>query len=293
MQKDAEAKLLSGSFVTAGSGLFVTTAVGSDAYAQRIAGEGKRYARLHSDLMAGINGFLRVIGVAILPVAALMIWAQFRMGATVREGVTNTVAALVAMIPQGLVLMCSIAFAVAAVTLARRKVLTRELPAVEGLARVDVLCIDKTGTITEPQPAFERVELLGEAAAADEAAPAPVTTRRPAPEPRKPWPSRCSAPSPAPLLTPTPRSAPSGRPSPTPVGWVVEDAVPFSSARKWSAARIAERGSWVLGAPEIVAADGKGAAGEAAAQARARATVYAEEGLRVLLLSHTDAPVAR
>ncbi len=121
--------------------------------------------------MAGINGFLRVIGIAILPVAGLMIWAQFRMHATLQEGVTNTVAALVAMIPQGLVLMCSIAFAVAAVTLARRKVLTRELPAVEGLARVDVLCIDKTGTITEPQPAFERVELLGEAAADSEAAP--------------------------------------------------------------------------------------------------------------------------
>ncbi len=162
IQKEVRARLLSGSFVVAGSGAFVTTAVGSDAYAQRIAGEGKRYVRLHSDLVAGINGFLRVIGIGILPVAALMIWAQFRMDATVEHGVTNTVAALVAMIPQGLVLMTSIAFAVAAVTLAKRKVLTRELPAVEGLARVDVLCIDKTGTITEPQPAFERIELLGE-----------------------------------------------------------------------------------------------------------------------------------
>ncbi len=172
MQKEVGAKLLSGSFVVAGSGLFTTTAVGSDAYAQRIAGESKRYVRLHSDLVSGINGFLRVIAIGILPVAALMIWAQFRMGSTVEQGVTNTVAALVAMIPQGLVLMTSIAFAVAAVTLARRKVLTRELPAVEGLARVDVLCIDKTGTITEPQPAFERVELLDGGAPSGAGAPA-------------------------------------------------------------------------------------------------------------------------
>ena len=287
VQKEVSAKLLSGSFVTAGSGLFVTTAVGSDAYAQRIAGEGKRYARLHSDLMAGINGFLRVIGVAILPVAGLMIWAQFRMGSTVREGVTNTVAALVAMIPQGLVLMCSIAFAVAAITLARRKVLTRELPAVEGLARVDVLCIDKTGTITEPQPAFERVELLSEAAPGGASAgDAPTEGAPPAEE--------ALALQVLGALAGTASHANStlsaiGEAIAAPAGWTVEDAVPFSSARKWSAARLKDRGSWVLGAPEIVAAEGAGAAGEAAAQARSRAAVYAEEGLRVLLLSHTDA----
>ena len=96
----------------------------------------------------------------------LLVWAQFRMGAGLEHGVTNTVAALVAMVPQGLVLLTSIAFAVSAITLARRKVLTSELPAVEGLARVDVLCIDKTGTITEPHPAFERFELLAPAGAA-------------------------------------------------------------------------------------------------------------------------------
>ena len=110
-----------------------------------------------------------MIGLGIIPVAALLIWAQFRMGASLEQGVTNTVAALVAMMPQGLVLLTSIAFAVSAVTLARRNVLTRELPAVEGLARVDVLCIDKTGTITEPQPAFERFEPLDRRADGDDA----------------------------------------------------------------------------------------------------------------------------
>ncbi len=125
-----------------------------------MTGEGKRYVRLRSDLVAGINDILRVIGIGIVPVGAFLVWAQFRMGADMAQGVNNTVAALVAMVPQGLVLLTSIAFAVSAMTLARRKVLTSELPAVEGLARVDVLCIDKTGTITEPHPAFERFEPL-------------------------------------------------------------------------------------------------------------------------------------
>ena len=163
VSKEAGDSLMSGSFVVMGSGAFRATAVGADAYAQRLTGEGKRYVRLRSDLVIGINNILRVIGVGILPVGAFLVWAQFRMGVTVEHGVNNTVAALVAMIPQGLVLLTSIAFAVSAVTLARRKVLTRELPAVEGLARVDVLCIDKTGTITEPRPAFERFEALAAA----------------------------------------------------------------------------------------------------------------------------------
>ncbi len=302
MQKEVGAKLLSGSFVVAGSGLFTTTAVGSDAYAQRIAGESKRYVRLHSDLVSGINGFLRVIAIGILPVAALMIWAQFRMGSTVEQGVTNTVAALVAMIPQGLVLMTSIAFAVAAVTLARRKVLTRELPAVEGLARVDVLCIDKTGTITEPQPAFERVELLDGQTTSGAAAPGGG-------DPGDGDPGGDGGDPGAEALALQVLGAIAGTAShanstlsaigeaiPAPRGWTVEDSVPFSSARKWSAARLTGRGSWVLGAPEIVAVGGEGAAGQgaagaAAARARERAIALAEDGLRVLLLSHTEAPL--
>jgi cation-transporting ATPase E len=261
--KQAGDRLLSGSFVVAGSAVYEATAVGADAYAQRITGEGKRYVRLHSDLVAGINTILRIIGLGIIPVGALLIWAQFRMDATMEEGVTNTVAALVAMVPQGLVLLTSIAFALSALTLARRNVLTRELPAVEGLARVDVLCIDKTGTITEPHPAFERVELLdgrGREALALEVLGAMAATASSAN-------STLSA---------------IGAALPAPAGWVVEDSVPFSSARKWSAARFDGHGSWVLGAPEIVGND-------AGSAVRDRAAEMAAEGMRVLLLSHTDA----
>ena len=301
VSKERGDPLLSGSFVVAGSGVFRATAVGPDAYAQRLTGEGKRYVRLRSDLVTGINNILRVIGVGIVPVGAFMVWAQFRMGATMTEGVTNTVAALVAMVPQGLVLLTSIAFAVSAITLARRKVLTRELPAVEGLARVDVLCIDKTGTITEPHPAFERFEALEAgtggttAGAGDAAPPAGAASRSAAGDPGRDALA-------LEVLGSMAATAPGrnstldaiGATLPAPPGWTLEDSVPFSSARKWSAARIAGRGSWVLGAPEIVAANGTpdGAAAAAAdSQARTRAAYLADQGLRVLLLSHTDTPI--
>ncbi len=254
-------RLLSGSFVVAGNGVFRATAVGPDAYAQRLTGEGKRYVRLHSDLVSGINDILWVIGIGILPVGGFLIWAQFRMGVDMEHGVTNTVAALVAMVPQGLVLLTSIAFAVSAITLARRKVLTSELPAVEGLARVDVLCIDKTGTITEPHPAYERFEPV---ASAEEQAVKVLGFMA------------------ATAHTQNSTLQALGDALTAPSDWVVQDSVPFSSARKWSAVRIEGHGSWVLGAPEIVAAG----------QALQRATELATEGLRVLLLANTDSPLA-
>jgi cation-transporting ATPase E len=274
-------RLLSGSFVVAGSGVFRATAVGPEAYAQRLTGEGKHYVRLHSDLMRGINDILWVIGLGIVPVAGFLVWAQFRMGKTMEEGVTNTVAALVAMVPQGLVLLTSIAFAVSAVTLARRKVLTSELPAVEGLARVDVLCIDKTGTITEPHPAFERFEPF---ASAEGATPIPGAAMDGA-DPG----SEALALEALGFMAAAATSRNSTldaiqKALPAPNGWAVEDSVPFSSARKWSAMRIAGRGSWVLGAPEIVAAEHE--------PTRPRAAALTEEGLRVLLLSRSEAALA-
>ena len=254
--------LLSGSFVVAGGGLFRTTAVGADAYAQRLIGEGKRYVRLRSELMRGINNILRVIGLGIIPVAALLIWAQFRMGASLEHGVTNTVAALVAMVPQGLVLLTSIAFAVSAITLARRNVLTRELPAVEGLARVDVLCIDKTGTITEPHPAFDRFEPLGRGADGARTGAGPGSdgsagsgARGSAEAGADGLALKALAALAATARRENSTIAAIAESLPAEDGWELEDAVPFSSARKWSAARFAGRGSWVLGAPEIVAGD--------------------------------------
>jgi cation-transporting ATPase E len=164
------------------------------------------------------------------------------------------------MVPQGLVLLTSIAFGVAAVTLARRKLLVQELPAVEGLARVDVVCFDKTGTLTDGSIVFERVEPL------DGEAPVEAALGALADQPE-----------------PNATLAAIGAALPAPQGWRRVAEVPFSSARKWSAASFEGRGSWVLGAPEMVAAAGSPEV--------ERATALAADGHRVLLLSHSERPL--
>jgi cation-transporting ATPase E len=117
---------------------------------------------VHSELVSGINRILRYVTWAIFPTALLLLITQLRItDEGWREAMTGTVAGVVGMVPEGLVLLTSIAFAVAAVTLARRQVLVQELPAVEGLARVDVVCLDKTGTITAGDVVFERIEAVG------------------------------------------------------------------------------------------------------------------------------------
>ena len=110
--------------------------------------------------MDGINLILRYVTWAIVPTAALLALSQFRAHEGWREAMAGVVAGVVAMVPEGLVLLTSLAFAIAAVALARRQVLVQELPAVEGLARVDVVCLDKTGTLTEGTIAFDEVEPL-------------------------------------------------------------------------------------------------------------------------------------
>jgi len=152
-------QVMSGSFVVAGSGRFQATAVGPESYAQKLAVEARRFALTHSELQAGINRLLQLIQYALFPVSALLLWRQLGSN-DLEEALTGTVAGVVGMVPEGLVLLTSLAFGIAAVTLARRKVLVQELPAVEGLARVDVVCLDKTGTLTEGEVVFDRVEPL-------------------------------------------------------------------------------------------------------------------------------------
>ncbi len=247
-------EVLSGSLVAAGTGLFRATGVGVDAYSYKIAAAGRRYTRVHSELTEGINSVLRVVGLAIVPIGGLFAWVEFSNSANLAEDVTNTVAAVTAMIPQGLVLLTSIAFTVSALVLARRNVLVQELPAVEGLARVDVLCLDKTGTITEGDPVFERLELVGtdtDDALASQALGALAAGTR----------------------TRNGTILAIARALPAPVGWTLEGAVPFASSRKWSAGRFAGHGTWVLGAPELVLAapaTAPGAATPAAAPAPPR-----------------------
>src|SRR5215510_10404774 len=259
VDKQVGDRLLSGSFVVAGSGGYQATGVGAEAYARKLVAQAQRFTVVRSELVAGINQILRYVTWALPLVAALLVISQLHTHQSVREGATSTVAALVGMVPQGLVLLTSVAFGVAAVTLARRQVLVQQLPAVEGLARVDVVCFDKTGTLTDGTIAFDSLIRLDDGAPVEDALGALG-----ADENRNATLNAIAAAFPA------------------ADGWKRTGFVPFSSARKWSAATFGDHGTWVLGAPEIVWA---GRDGEVSATAERLAAT----GQRVLLLARTDA----
>ncbi len=144
--------VMSGSFVVAGSGAYRATKVGREAYAAKLAEEASKFTLVKSELRSGINKkILQFITYLLLPTGLLVIYTQlFTTNVGWRESVLRMVGALVPMVPpEGLVLMTSIAFAVGVIRLGRRQCLVQELPAIEGLARVDVVCADKTGTLTE------------------------------------------------------------------------------------------------------------------------------------------------
>ncbi len=261
--------LLSGAIVVAGSGRAQATAVGDEAYAARLATEARRFTVTYSELVAGTNRILRWIAVGLVVVGPAVLWSQFRTedNETWREAVTGTVGALVGMIPEGLVLLTTLAFLMASQTLGRRQTLVQELPAVEGLARVDVVCLDKTGTLTHGDVRFDRLVGLPEGAPGDGAVAAALGLLAAADA------ANATAAALARAFPP---------PGPGPVG-----VVPFSSARKWSAVRTLDAVSWVLGAPEMVLPEPS--PGEQSS-ARAAADRLAAEGLRVLLLARSPHP---
>lgn len=255
--KDIDDMCLSGSFVVAGSGWFRAQRVGEEAYAAALAKEAKQFTLVNSELRDGVNWIIGGVSWIVGPMIALLIWSQHDLGAGWIEALSSAVAGAVGMIPQGLVLLTSLAFAVGVVRLGRRNVLVQELPAIEGLARVDTVCFDKTGTLTEGTLAVRDLIALGDR----DPEPALAALIAAEPEPN------------ATLQAIADRFT-------TEEAWRADGAVPFSSARKWSAASFGTKGTWVLGAPEIVLPNN--------ARVAAQAERYAEEGSRVVLLAWTD-----
>ncbi len=252
-------EVLSGSVVVAGTGAARVVRVGADAYAQRLQEGARRFSLVRSELQRGTNEILRLVTWVMLPAAALLLASPIaRTGQARDEAFRGSVAGVAAMVPEGLVLLTTIAFALGAVRLARRRVLVQELAALEGLARVDVLCIDKTGTLTEPGIALGGLELLGELPARDALA-------------------AMAASDPAPNATMLALSD-----LPPPADWHVARRVPFSSARKWSATEFEGRGTWVLGAPERLPVP-------SAPALERRVATHAAQGRRVLLVACTAA----
>lgn len=226
------AVLTSGSVVLAGSGLVRATKIGDHAYARRLSQEARQFSLAGSDLRAGTDRILRAITWVLLPVGALLLWSQLHANETIASAVQGTIAGVSAMVPEGLVLLTSLAFAAGATRLGQRRVLTRELAAVEGLARVDVVLVDKTGTLTEPGMTVVAVDAgpdytydqIAEALAAFAAADA----------------------------DPNPTVTAIATAYPKPPSWSVTSQVPFTSARAWSATTFAGHGTWLLGAPEAL-----------------------------------------
>ncbi len=259
--KQPDDVVLSGSNVVAGGGTAQVTAVGADSFANRLTDEARRFSLTRSELAEGINRILKYVAIALAVVGPILFLSQWGTTSNWRDAVRGAVAGLVGMVPEGLVLLTSVTFFAAALTLARRRVLVRELPAVEGLARVDLLCLDKTGTLTEGQIVFSGVEPMGASAsevdqalaalAADQAGNATVVALRQA--------------------------------YPEAPGWEKVASVSFSSARKWSATSFDGHGTLVLGAPEILLPDVA-----ADHQVSQRAAALASAGTRTLLLARSD-----
>ena len=142
-------EILSGAFVNEGSAVFRADKVGDEAYAARLASQASEFSLTDSVLMNGINSILKVITWLLIPTGILTIWTQLvRSDTGLRESILSMAAAIVPMVPEGLVLMTSIAFAAGVIRLGKYKALVNELVAIEGLARVDTVCTDKTGTLT-------------------------------------------------------------------------------------------------------------------------------------------------
>jgi cation-transporting ATPase E len=250
-------QVLSGSFVVGGSGLIRSTKVGLAAYGNALAAEARRFAPARSEVRRGIDRLLLIIAILMVPFGAALIVSQIGANDSPVEAVRSSVAGLVTMIPEGLVLLTSVVFAIAAVRFAQRGLIAQELGSVEMLARADVVCLDKTGTLTDGQLNVETVVPLG----GDDSRVVAALGALAAVDPH-----------------PNSTLAALALAFPTAGDWKPTSIVPFSSARKWSGAAFEGRGVWVLGATEVLALS-PGASG-----VRERAEQLAEAGNRVMLV---------
>lgn len=257
--------VMSGSFVVAGGGAFRATRVGREAYAAQLAEEASRFTLVHSELRSGISTILKYVTWMMVPTALGLVVSQLVVKEHgFKDSVARTVGGIVPMVPEGLVLLTSVAFAIGVIRLGRKQVLVQELPAIEGLARVDTVCLDKTGTLTEGgMDVTELRPLQG----ADETYLRTVLGALGASDPRP----NASLQA---IIDAYPDSA----------GWRGTAALPFSSARKYSGAGFEEpdgaTGTWLLGAPDVLLGPDD--------PALAETVRLNEQGLRVLLLARTD-----
>ncbi|WP_175408605.1 HAD-IC family P-type ATPase [Streptomyces sp. TRM64462] len=263
--KRAGDSVMSGSFVVAGGGAFTATKVGREAYAAQLAEEASRFTLVHSELRSGISTILKYVTWMMAPTATALIISQlFLKGADFKNSIARTVGGIVPMIPEGLVLLTSVAFAIGVIRLGRKQCLVQELPAIEGLARVDVVCLDKTGTLTEGGMDVTELRSLN---GADEAYVKKVLGALGESDPRP----NASLQA---IIDAYPDSD----------DWRCTEALPFSSARKYSGAAFSEgdgqTSAWLLGAPDVLLPEHD--------PVLADVDGLNQQGLRVLLLARVS-----
>ncbi|MFT3861364.1 HAD-IC family P-type ATPase [Micropruina sp.] len=263
------AEVMSGSFVVAGSGAYRATRVGSESYAAQLTAEAAKFTLVRSELSQGINQILKVITWVLIPVGLATVVVQLmQVGNDWRRAVLGMAGALVPMVPEGLILLTSVAFALGVVRLGRRNCLVQELPAIEGLARVDVVCADKTGTLTENGMTVGELRLVS---GASEAAVRAALSQLAATDGR-------------PNASMQAIGAAFGRPDEP---WPVLAKAPFTSATKWSGATFVgpdgAAATWVIGAPDVLA--------NPDSAVHAEAEQLASGGLRVVLLGTSERAV--
>lgn len=259
--------VLSGSFVISGVGTYRVTKVGAESYAAKLTEEASKFTLAKSQLQIGINAILKYITWVLIPVGILTVISQVSSGnSDWRDIILSITGALVPMVPEGLILITSTAFALGVIRLGKRKCLVQELPAIEGLARVDVVCADKTGTLTENRLEFGSLELTDDAVdlGLDEAAVGAALSQIGAADN-------------------DPNSTMRAIIDAYELGdherWKIVDRAPFTSANKWSGISFANGQNWVIGAPDVLAPGTVWAA---------RAEEIGLEGLRVLMIARCD-----
>ena len=315
LPKNVGDELFSGSFVTAGEACCQIIHVGKDNYAAQITSEAKEFKRHNSELKNSLNAILKVISIIIVPLGALLFYKQYYIvGNTFKASVVSMVAGVLGMIPEGLVLLTSVALTLGALVLANKKTLVQELYCIETLARVDTLCLDKTGTITEGTMCVERVEPWSESLLRN------LTEDKEEPDEGGMLQDQEIQPENAETQNPDTGSQTEADQAentdetaalqdiheiedmmgnlmyvlkdqnatidalrkrfPTKTSMTPEHIIPFSSDRKYSGAVFEDRGTYLMGAAQFLFPEGREEILDVCQK-------YAQEGLRVLTLAHS------
>ena len=314
LPKNEGDELFSGSFVTSGEACCQIIHVGKDNYAAQITSEAKEFKRHNSELKNSLNAILKVISIIIVPLGALLFYKQYYIvGDTFRDSVVSMVAGVLGMIPEGLVLLTRVALTLGALVLAHKKTLVQELYCIETLARVDTLCLDKTGTITEGTMCVERVEPYVSTGRTETAATEPESAESPEAEEQVQVAEtdRNVAAVTENVVSEADEGQVAADPAfmeeidvimgnmmyvlkdqnatidalrkrfPAKQDMTPEHVIPFSSDRKYSGVVFEEKGTYLMGAAQFLFPEDNEELTE-------KCQAYAEEGLRVLVLAHSS-----